>query len=149
MISASLPEPLCDVVAQLRALSDPAHPKDCVWLARGTQVRPVAGPAFRSEHRDGVLFAMDMSKVRYFERHPSDETLAVLLGYIEPKWRVSGYPVVARAVDEDDCVVTEMVCSAHRIGEAVEKLRDHGRIEVRALGEVLSRRLRLCALEAR
>jgi hypothetical protein len=149
MISPSLPEPLCDVLAQFRALADQAHPKDCIWLARGTKVCFGAEPAHRSECADGFFFSTDADKARYFERHPSDETLAALLGYVEPKWRISGYPIVARAVDPDGCVITEMVCSGHRVGEAVDRLRHHGRIELRALGEVLSRRLRLCALENR
>ena len=147
MISSSFPEPLCDVTAQMRALRDPTHPKDAVWLAKGTPVPDRIEGLIGLCSPFGVLLTTSRSKARQFQANPSDETLASILGYVEPKWRIEGMPVMVRARDEKGSVVIEMLSSSRRIEEAIEASILHGEVEVTTLEEALRRRFELCALE--
>lgn len=143
MISATFPEPLCDVIAQFRAMLDPAHPKDTVWLARGTAAPGAVDMVTSVAVPEGRLFTTDANKARYFLRYPSDETLAVILGYVEPKQEISSEPVVVRAIDGEGRVITEMACGLPNIGLALLALSGHGKAEVTTVANALLRRMRL------
>jgi len=143
MISPSSQEPQCDVLAQIAALRDPDHPKDAVWLARGT---PVPAGCSGICHPVGVLLTENSRKIHDFLASPDDETLARILGYVEPKSGVSD-PVVVQARIHGR-VVTEMACSAHRIDESVAVARRHGKVHVVPLPIALLRRLDLLRVEA-
>jgi hypothetical protein len=143
MISLSSPEPLCDVAAQVRALLDPAHPKDAVWLARGTVV-PGGIDAERVDLPEGVLFTTNQAKARYLRMFPTDEALALVLGYLEPKSTVVCPAVVVRAADEEGSIITEMACNAARIDAATAMLMSHGRVSITDVHSSLARRAELC-----
>ena len=147
MISLSLREPLCDVAAQMRALRDSVHPKDAVWLAVGTPVVGRTEGLIGLVSPFGVLLTTSREKARQFQANPSDETLASILGYVEPKWRIEGMPVMVRARDENGSVVLEMLSSCRRVEDAVEVVKPHGTAEIVTLVEALRRRFELCALE--
>jgi hypothetical protein len=143
MISATLPEPVCDVVAQLRALLDPRHPKDTVWLARGTVAPDAIGGIERVAVADGVLFTASREKARHFRQYPTDETLAEALGYIVPKRYISPPVAVVRAVDGEGRVITEMVCAVADAERALMALYGHGMAEITTVAAALMRRVRL------
>ena len=146
MISSSLPEPACDVAAQLRALDDPMHPKDAVWIARGTVMPEIRGAIVLST-ADGVLLTTSRQKAELFTADPSDDTLAVILGYVEPKSRLIGPGLVVQARDATDSVVLEMGVSLARMPVAIEIAQRYGDVRVVSLPAALIRRLDLLRLE--
>lgn len=148
-------EPRRDIEGQLIALSDPDHPKRAVWVSRGTII-PVltlsprswikslelpAGRFYGSEHDCGRL-----------EDEPTEERLADLLDYLEPKsaitLRRANYPVV-QARDQGGRVVWEQVSSWPRLPETRLHGLRYGKIHVCSMQEVLRRRARLIAAEDR
>lgn len=148
MIVPTLPEPLCDVAAQFRALCDPAHPKDAMWVSRGTPLPPRRDRIGTVVLSDGVLLSVDPAKIAALKAAPNGETLAAVLGYAEPKSHIDGVPAVVQAVDDRGCVIMEMGASVDRLSEAVEIAQRHGTVAIVSLEEALMRRARLCALEA-
>jgi hypothetical protein len=146
MISASTPEPRCDVDAQIRAMMSPWHPKRAVWLARGTAV-PVLSGVERVDDPAGVLLTIDATTAQRFRDAPSDDQLAEILGYVEPKSAVTEPFVVVQA-REGDCVVTEMAVSVGRISDAADVAAKHGQIVILSLPDALLRRYELCRAEA-
>lgn len=123
---------------------DPSHPKNTMWLSRGTMMPDDMGGLERLDIPEGVLLSVDRGAIRYFDLMRSDEALAEVLGYVEPKSRVSGTPVIVRACDDRGSAITEMACSAHNVARAMLALAGHGNIEITSMMAVLHRRLRLC-----
>jgi hypothetical protein len=146
MISTSLPEPLCDVYAQIGALTDKNHPKDAAWFARGTRCPGLISGAERLALDGGMLFTTVPEKAMFLWADPSDAGLAVILGYVEPKCQIRGWPIVVRAMN-DGCVVTEMMCSICNVERAALVLKSHGDVSVTTLSDALSRRVELLRLE--
>lgn len=146
MISLSTPEPRCDVAAQIRALVSPWHPKDAVWLAQGTPAPQIDGVE-RIAHEAGVLLTVAPLKARRFRDDPSDDRLAEILGYVEPKGSVTEPLIVVQARD-NGCVVIEMAVSAHRAQEAANTAARHGQLYLMTLPDALLRRVALCLAEA-
>lgn len=148
MISPSLPEPRCDIAAQLRAMCDQRHPKQAMWVAKGTPWPKWFKGAHVGLFLEGVLLSRHFEDISMLRSTPDDRTLADILGYLEPKWDAGGHAVVVRALDDNGCVVTEMAVSPKRAGEAYAIVRQHGTPELTTIPAVLERRRILCAAEA-
>jgi hypothetical protein len=145
-ISNSCPEPICDVVAQIAALYDPAHPKDAVWLAAGNRV-PATNGLTVLRLRAGTLLTTSAEKAARLMASPTDETLATILGYLESKRLVVGEPVVVQAVDPHGAVILEMGCSAGLLDRATDVASLYGTVRVTNLDAALRRRIRLAAVD--
>jgi len=132
-------------MAQTRALLDPRHPKRAMWLSVWTPTPPIR-PSL-------VLptggFYGSVADCRRLEADPSDEQLAAILGYVEPKSMLRGYPLAVQARDTAGCVISEMLSSPSRLPDAVDALAGHGSIVVVTMEEVLARRLALAVKERR
>lgn len=144
LLAPTWAEPFCDVVAQVRALLDPCHPKAAMWLAAGTRAPSWVAPSlvlpagsFYGSPRD----------CRRLEADPSEEMLAHLLGYVEAKSAIRGCGLIAQARDARGCVVSEMAFSPSRMPEAVAALTGHGTIFVTSVEAALGRRAVLIAKE--
>lgn len=146
MISESYPEPLCDVAAQIRALRDPQHPKTAVWLAAGTPIPEDIDALIGLRSPEGLLLTTSHEKARRFQADPSDETLAVILDYIEPKSLIVGVPVVVQA-RSNGAVVLDMAVSRRHVGAAIERARQFGEVELISLPDAIMRRLTLSGME--
>lgn len=108
------PEPPNDIAAQIRALSDPNHPKDAVFVANGNEtaiptelpqnVQAVNSPA-------GTLLTTDPNKAAYFQSkpNPDDADMAAILGYPVAKSQAaaSGAGTVVQARDAAGNVIYE------------------------------------------
>lgn len=149
MISPTLPEPRCDIEAQFRAVVNPRHPKQAMWIGAGTVWPRGWGGGHICLFREGVLMSRHFEDVVMLRSTPDDRTLADILGYLEPKWSAGGQAVVVRALDGDGCVVTEMAVSPKRAGEAYALVKHHGEPELTTIPAVLERRRILCAAEAK
>jgi hypothetical protein len=153
LISPTAPEPLCDIRAQLAALGDPAHPKRAVWVARGTTIPIPLGlvDVCAVSVAGGTLFARDWEDCQYLLDDPSDETLATILGYIEPKSEIIAQPAVwwpvVQARNVQGCVVWEQLSSWQRVAQTTERARLYGRLAVCTMDECTQRRVRLIAAE--
>lgn len=145
MISPSFPEPLCDVVAQIMALRDQGHPKCAVWLATGTVVPYIEG-SIVTVRNEGVLITADEVKKARFIDDPSDDALAEVLGYAEPKSAIRGVPVIVQARDPYGSVVLEMAASNERAQDALEIAARHGEVCILSMEAALMRRLALLRL---
>jgi hypothetical protein len=130
-IPAIAPEPASDIAAQVRALLDPEHPKDAVFVAAGNMAAllPVldlvqAAPnAQMVHHPSGTLLTTNSEKAVDFARPGSDDdTVAAILGYPEPKSSLlaammTGEVCVVQARDADGNVVVEALASNARKDE--------------------------------
>jgi len=144
LIDPTDPEPYCDVLAQTRALLDRRHPKRTMWLAAGTRLSPIAP----SLVLPAGCFYGNASATRRLAADPSEETLAALLGYLEPKSSILlAAALVVQARDRSDCVVGEMVCAPLRILDAARALEGFGRIELMSAEAALARRAALLRRE--
>lgn len=150
MIAPTAPEPLCDVAAQLRALSDVGNPKQAVWLAAGTALPDLDG-FVTADFMAGVLVATNLSPAHRLWAAPTDETLAELLGYPEPKWSLVGKPVaVVQGRNHDDGVVIEMLSSVSGLRRAAKVALQYApRLEMLTPEAALARRAELCRREGR
>ncbi|MGO8915288.1 MAG: hypothetical protein ACLQJR_05220 [Stellaceae bacterium] len=86
----SAPEPRAHIAAQIRAMADPQHVKDAVFVARGNEAaipRRLPRGVHAVERREGVLLTTNLAKARAFARKPAvdDRDLAQLLGLPESK----------------------------------------------------------------
>lgn len=84
---------------------------------------------------------------RRLEADPSDEQLAAILGYVEPKSALRGCPLAVQALDPAGFVISEMLSSPSRLTDAVAALAGHGSIAVITMEAVLARRLALAVKE--
>ena len=148
MISKTLPEPAVDVAAQMKALRDPTHPKDAVWIAAGTTLLGGIEGLIGMSVPEGVLLTTSHDKAKRFQADPSDETLAEILGYVEPKSVIAGAPYVVQACDQDGAVVLEMAASANTVSAALSIAGRHGEVRVMSLPDALARRIDLWRKEA-
>jgi len=148
VIVSTLPEPAIDVAAQMKALRDPTHPKDAVWIAAGTTLPEGIEGVLGLSVPEGVLLTTSRDKAKRFQADPSDETLADILGYAEPKSVIAGAPYVVQARDEEGAVVLEMAASAHSVTAALSIAGRHGEVRVMSLPDALARRIDLWRKEA-
>ena len=127
-----------DLRAQVKALVDPSHPKDAVFIARGN--------AFVVERAEGLLITTNRAKAdHYREANPlTDGDLAAILGYPESKdvAMALGDGVVVQALDEDGSVITEAVSSRASCVRTMQALKDHGRLQIVSPLDALARRAR-------
>jgi len=124
-VQRTLPEPACDIAAQLRAVLDPRSAKDAVYLAPGTPEPESAGLGLHRVARDaGVLLTSNRTKAEIFRRMPAltERALALLLDYPEAKddvRRAGGEPVVVQGVAPDGGVVYEAAASRRHVARTV------------------------------
>lgn len=147
-ISRTDREPLCDIAAQFTAYHDPEHPKRAVWVSDGTPYCANAPSLYLP--RIGTLYASAHDRGR-LEDDPTEETLAELLDYVEPKSLIRAKPAlwwpVVQALDTQRCVVWEQISSWERCHEAMTRARRYGEMVVRTSYEALARRRRLILRE--
>lgn len=128
-IRPTMPEPKVDIRAQTRAMLDPKHPKDAVFVARGNETAlprtPLPGVA-RVSKPGGTLLTTKPAKAKAFARGVSDAGLGKLLGLPESKSsavRPGGSVVQAR--DHRGAVVTEAVTSPAGLAKTAYALNKH------------------------
>lgn len=148
MISPSAPEPLCDIEAQFRAVCNPRHPKQAMWIASGTAWPTGWIRSHMCGFPEGILVSRDPGDALMLRATRDDRTLADILGYLECKWSAGANAVVVRALDDDGCVVTEFAVSPTRVEKAYQIVRHYGNPELTTIPAVLERRRILCAAEA-
>ena len=129
----------------MAALRDPSHPKDAVWIARGTGMPGSSGLTV-VEVEAGRLLTSNDEKARRILASPTDDDLADILDYTDPKSRVIGEPVVVQAVNRDGFVILEMGCSRQMVDRGIEVASTYGTVRVTNLVEALCRRIRLCGV---
>ena len=144
MIRLTYPEPRSDLIAQLAALADPAHPKRVMWVAAGGVRLAVPSGLYGLERPEGTLIALDPWAPRWLAADPSEATLAILLGYPEDKDRALREPhQVVQALDPAGAVITESLCRCRALTAAIAALQPHGRIRLTTPDAVIARRCRL------
>lgn len=131
-----VPEPICDLRAQLQALADPSHPKRCVFVAAGT--------AYVVIREAGTLITKDLAIAELFRTTPqiTDTIMAAILGYPEDK-NGTVNPVVVQACDRAGSVITEAAASASHVDATVTALLPHGLIRIVSVEDALVRRMEL------
>ena len=81
-----MPEPFCDIYAQVTALRERAHPKTTMFAAPGTEGVTYPRGMVMTDRPWGWLLTPDHETARAFgEAMPDDAAMARLLGYPEPK----------------------------------------------------------------
>lgn len=154
-IPPTIAEPHCDILAQLRALFDPASPKDAVFVAAGNEAAIPHGIEGGIKRREGTLFTTSPAKAAAFSRGVNDAELGELLGYPEAKADVfaSDSPMMVQALDRDGCVIIEAAASLARLSETVAAFRAYvpegGRLEMLAPLSAIGRRALLNAQETK
>ena len=143
-------EPLCDLLAQFAAYTDPEHPKRAVWVTRGQPIPAWPDMGRMYTFQAGYLWA-SAADAELLRQDETEETLARILDYLEPKSAIrrqlaQWWPVI-QARDADGCVVFEAISSWGRAGEAMRHAARYGRLHVLTMFEVLQRRRRLIAEE--
>jgi hypothetical protein len=142
MLLRTCPEPLCDVLAQVRALLDADHPKRAVFIAKGTELpETIPDSLIRIDLPEGSLLTVDIAKANRFSGDLTDDIMADLLDLPESKTTLTEHHFVVQAVDGAGCVITECATSAHRATETIERLRTHGIIRITDVLGALNRRL--------
>lgn len=133
------PEPMQDILAQLRALQDPNHPKDAVYLAQGTQAPPFSmQPLQRPE---GSLYTNNPMKAQAFMNpNLDDDGMAEILGYPVPKSQIGPDGMVVQATDPRGNVITEAATSPDRLQDTQQALGQHGQTRVISPYEAQMRR---------
>ena len=149
-VSRTIPEPIEDLTAQLRAVCDPAHPKRSMFIAAGTKQRPIIPQGVYVAMREaGVLISADIVPAVVFlhARPLTDIVMALVLGYPQPKSDVMnhGDGVVMQATDADGNVITECVVTPDYVEKASMVLGSHvipgGRLLKLHPADVLARRI--------
>lgn len=126
---------------------DPRHPKQAMWVAKGTRWPRCWLKSHIAAFPEGILLSRHIEDASLLRCSPDDRTLADILGYLEPKWCAGVNAVVIRALSDDGCVVTEMAVSPKRVDEAYMIVRQHGTPELTTIDAALERRRILCASE--
>ncbi len=143
-IAWTYPEPMGDILAQMAALIDPAHPKRAVWVSLGTQVPPVELDRVASPV--GWLYAPPRL-LRWFESDPTLEVLSEILDYVECKPDIPGDFAVVQAVTPSGWVVQEMAVGWNRLSEAWNRISAYGYPRVLSIADCLLRRRYLLAVQ--
>lgn len=133
------PEPMDDILAQLRALQDPNHPKDAVYLAQGTQAPPFSMQPL--QRPGGSLYTNNPQKAQAFMAPElDDDGMAEILGYPQPKSQIGPDGMVVQALSPEGHVVTEAATSPDQLQATQQALSQHGQTRVISPFEAQSRR---------
>ncbi len=121
----SAPEPAGDIAAQARALRDPKHPKDAMFVANGTaHPKGLTGGVQAIRRPEGTLLTTNADKAKQYRsaRPLRDSDVGKMLGYSETKASAvaSGQPVTVQARDKRGNVVAEQVASPAGHGAALK-----------------------------
>ncbi len=148
---APVPEPHCDVRAQIAALVDQRHPKIAVFLVPENRedIPELPASIMRCDRTEGTLLTTDKTRLEIFSRVADDQTMAWILGYPQDKWTAmrtrNGVPVVVQARSPSGAVITEALVSPNKIASTRKVFAAHGDICVVSLGDSILRRLSLRA----
>lgn len=128
-----VPEPVCDINAQVAAMLDGGHPKRAVLVVPGNAV-PSVDVAFRIERAAGTLLTNDRARADAFvEGHADEGAMAWILGYPQDKTAImvecgNNAMFLARAVqarDEQGSVVTEAFAAPSGLAMTQEVIGEH------------------------
>ncbi len=156
-----IPEPACDIRAQIAAMLDDGHPKLAVLLVSGNEdLVPDLSPEIqRVDSSGGILLTRDGFCASMIRDGFDDLKMASILGYPEDKAlvveRCGGEHVrLARAVqarDGEGSVVTEAFASPEGLDMAIEAMTGHvtrgGYLAILTPTEAIARRIILRAAE--
>lgn len=150
MLSQHVPEPACDIEAQIEALLDPDHPKTAVFLSLENDVPELPEHVRVLTGEGGILLTTDEAKAVAFSKpNLTDADMAEILGYPESKGDVAlaGDYVAVQALDSLGRVVTEMAASVLNIRRAIAFIEKHipagGELAILNPWAALSRRVKL------
>jgi hypothetical protein len=156
-----VPEPEGDIRAQFRALADPDHLKEAVFVVPEDRGVVPPAPGMLVEHRrEGSLYTKREGLAVMFCCAPSDElgfdkTMARILGLPQDKREVfqscEGRPMararIVQACDADGWVVTEAAAGPEQLAPTMAGLKKHvppgGSLRVMTPIEALGRRMLL------
>ena len=145
-------EPAIDIAAQFDALVNPEHPKNAMWVTRGTPLPDLECHGLESaDFAAGVLIAGPLDIVR-LRADPCEEMLADILDYVVPKSALVGVQEASLLVAQarhpaSGAVILEMSIDLHRVKTAVHRCHDYGEPVVMSMADCLARRARLIAAE--
>jgi hypothetical protein len=146
-VSITIPEPQCDIDAQLGALLKPDHPKDCVFLALGNDRGDFPANVFVERRPEGSLLTIDAAKAETFRSADkvTDAMLAKLLDYPCTKTELMDLERVfaVQARDAAGNVIYETVCDDTRYQQAIEIASRHGHLHITTPIAALERRVAL------
>lgn len=151
-VSVTFPELQCDIDAQISALLDTDHPKNCVFLCRDQPAPNWTLPdwIFVERRPEGTLLT-DSAHIAAMYRTAdwvTDELIAAILGYPEPKSLLIGRNdvLVAQALDKNGCVVFEALCSKAgldaALAAAAQQVPLNGCVHMTTPQDALARRIR-------
>lgn len=136
-------EPKSDILAQLRAVADPAHPKRAMFAVPLNKpdlppIQPLG--LYVGEAAWGTLVTDDAARCWAFGWRPYSEALmAALLGYPEHKgaacaaagrWRFLYRARIVQARDAEGNVITEALTSPLRLADTKRALAGHGELVI-------------------
>jgi hypothetical protein len=123
----TLPEATGTVHAQHRALVDPNHPKDAMFLPPGSPLPPVHPVVQRVARTAGTLLTTNKLKAAAFKSAQTvdDPLISQLLGYPETKAQAgaSGRPLVVQAQDSAQRPLHQMLSSPAGLPAALQAAR--------------------------
>lgn len=151
-LSKPLREPRRDLLAQIRALLDPQHPKLCVFIPEGkSEVTRLDFPkdAFVVHRKEGIFITLSsfIAEALWDRETITEDDMAKLLDYPQSKDKIDpDLAVVVQAKDAQGCVITECLVNKDKLQLALDRLGKHkpkdGTLEVHSPAEVLARRMR-------
>lgn len=150
-VSKTLPELKGDIDAQMKALLDPDHPKQAVFLARGQELPNWTIPAgiFVETRPEGTLITDSALLAAAFSTAEvlTDAHLAEILGYPVSKAEVmrAGGGAVVQAIDENGYVVFEAATTQDLLKTTMEAAENQvpmgGHVCVTTIEAAIARRM--------
>lgn len=144
MIPATIPEPRCDIEAQVAAVANPMSPKVAAFIASGSPLVDIPDNLFVGRRSDGVLISRDSSIAEWFSSAPdvTPSDMAMVLGYPEPNDAVeaSGSAVAVQALDENGNVVMESASTIPMAKRTSEIYQPFGTVVILPMADALARR---------
>ena len=145
----TLPEPICDLLAQLNAVVDPSHPKASMFIAASNEDADFDPPedCYYAQRGEGVLITRHKDAAeRFMAADLTDDGIGEILGYPQPKSEAvaSGDVVAIQARDGSGHVITEAAISRSRLADALPMFARHagpgGKVWIGSPVEALARR---------
>ncbi len=149
-----MPEPACDIRAQIAAVLDPRHPKAVMFAApdnRGDV--PALGEIVMAKPWGTLVTDSAGLREAFGRGMPDDAGMAAILGYPEPKNAAlaacpGAFLRVVQACDWQGNVITDALCSPGWLERTAAALAPHGNIRILTVLEGFARRLMLRCREA-
>jgi len=154
-----IPEPACDIRAQIAAMLDVSHPKQAVLIVPGNEDLlpdlPTPLGVYRVDTPAGVLLTRSMWRAGAVENAPTDKVMAWVLGYPEDKDAVVAAccgnhvhdAIAVQARDIEGSVIIEAFASPGMRQHTVDTLLPHvpegGALVIMTPISAISRRIAL------